>query len=220
MTAIWGDAAPWRLCSATMNAGPCGEAGPIWCMIPSTTMNCRHVSSDPPGSYLCVPMMAQGEVMGIFHLRKDTPEDQEQMKAIGQFAATVAETMALALANLKLRETLRNQAIRDGLTGLFNRRYLEETLERELSRSKRQGTPLGVIMLDLDHFKEYNDTYGHNAGDELLCALGQLIQDQIRREDIACRFGGEEFLLIMPGAPMDVALERANELNLRRQAAP
>ena len=120
----------------------------------------------------------------------------------------------MALANLKLRETLRNQAIRDGLTGLFNRRYLEETLERELSRGKRQGNPLGVIMLDLDHFKEYNDTYGHNAGDELLCALGQLIQDQVRREDIACRFGGEEFLLIMPGAPLEIALERANELNL------
>ena len=68
-------------------------------------------------------------------------------------------------------------------------------------------------MLDLDHFKEYNDTYGHNAGDELLCALGQLIQDQIRKEDIACRYGGEEFLLIMPGAPLDVALERAASLN-------
>ncbi len=159
-------------------------------------------------------MMAQGEIMGIFHLRKATTGSKEQIQDIGQFATTVAEAMAMALANLKLRETLRNQAIRDGLTGLFNRRYLEETLERELSRGKRQGNPLGVIMLDLDHFKEYNDTYGHNAGDELLCALGQLIQDQVRREDIACRFGGEEFLLIMPGAPLEVALERANELNL------
>ena len=108
---------------------------------------------------------------------------------------------------------MRNQAIRDGLTGLFNRRYLEETLERELSRGKRSGISLGVIMLDLDHFKEYNDTYGHNAGDELLCALGQMIQDTVRREDVACRFGGEEFLLIMPGASMDVALDRARVLH-------
>jgi diguanylate cyclase (GGDEF)-like protein/PAS domain S-box-containing protein len=176
-------------------------------------MNCRHVSAEAPGSYLCVPMMALGEIMGIFHLRKQTPEDQEQMKAIGQFATTVAETMALALANLKLRETLRSQAIRDSLTGLFNRRYLEETLERELSRSKRADSPLGVIMMDLDHFKEYNDTYGHNAGDELLAALGHTIQEQMRREDIACRYGGEEFLLIMPGAPLEVAVERAQIMN-------
>jgi diguanylate cyclase (GGDEF)-like protein len=157
--------------------------------------------------------MAQGEVMGIFHLRQANPEPADQIKATGQFAGTVAEAMAMALANLRLRETLRNQAIRDGLTGLFNRRYLEETLERELSRGKRSGSPLGVIMLDLDHFKEYNDAYGHNAGDELLCALGQMIQETTRREDIACRFGGEEFLLIMPGAPMDVALDRAQVLN-------
>ena len=178
------------------------------------SMNCHHVSSETPGSYLCVPMMAHGEIMGIFHLRKEASGEPDQIKAIGQFASTVAEAMAMALANLKLRETLRNQAIRDGLTGLYNRRYLEETLERELSRNKRQGSPLGVIMLDLDHFKEYNDTYGHHAGDELLCALGQLIQDQIRQEDIACRYGGEEFLLIMPGAQMEIVLERANELIL------
>ena len=213
MTAIWGDAASLEL---VFGNDEC------WCLRRSraylvadsgNTMNCRHVSTSLPGSYLCVPMMAQGEIMGIFHLRKDAPEAKEHLQDIGQFATTVSEAMAMALANLKLRETLRNQAIRDGLTGLFNRRYLEETLERELSRGKRQGNPLGVIMLDLDHFKEYNDTFGHNAGDELLCALGQLIQDQVRREDIACRFGGEEFLLIMPGAPLEIALERANELN-------
>ena len=106
-------------------------------------MNCHHVSSETPGSYLCVPMMAHGEIMGIFHLRKEAPGSRIRSKAIGQFASTVAEAMAMALANLKLRETLRNQAIRDGLTGLFNRRYLEETLERELSRNNRQGTPPG-----------------------------------------------------------------------------
>ena len=143
-------------------------------------MNCRHVAPPLPGAYLCVPMMAQGEVMGILHLCKKAQEIQEQMVGIAQFATSVAEVMALALANLKLRETLRNQAIRDGLTGLFNRRYLEETLERELSRSKRQEIPLAVIMLDLDHFKECNDAYGHNAGDDLLMALGGLIREQIR----------------------------------------
>jgi diguanylate cyclase (GGDEF)-like protein len=127
----------------------------------------------------------------------------------------VAEDLALALANLRLRETLRSQAIRDPLTGLFNRRYLEETLDRELNRAKRTGIPIAVIMMDLDHFKTYNDTFGHNVGDEILSALGNLVKSQIRGEDIACRYGGEEFLLIIPGAAMEVALDRAE---LLRQA--
>ncbi|MGD0827011.1 MAG: PAS domain S-box protein [Desulfobaccales bacterium] len=213
MTAVWGEAPRmevsfgndecWSL--RRSRAYPVADSG--------STMNCRHVAAPLPGAYLCVPMMAQGEVMGILHLRKMTQEIKEQMAVIAQFATSLAEAMALALGNLKLRETLRNQAIRDSLTGLFNRRYLEETLDRELSRSKRQGSPLGVIMLDLDHFKEYNDAYGHTAGDELLISLGELIQKQVRREDIACRYGGEEFLLIMPGAPLEVALNRAKELN-------
>ncbi len=213
MTSIWGDASSLELVFDHDECWSLRRSRAYLVHDTTTSMNCRHIGADLPGSYLCVPLMSQGEVMGIFHLRQATPEPADQIKATGQFAGTVAEAMAMALANLKLRETLRNQAIRDGLTGLFNRRYLEETLERELSRGKRSGSPLGVIMLDLDHFKEYNDTYGHNAGDELLCALGQLIQDTVRREDIACRFGGEEFLLIMPGAPIDVALDRANMLN-------
>ncbi len=214
VTATWGEAAAQELVFGHDECWSLRRSRGYLVADSGTTMNCRHVATELPGSYLCMPMMAQGEVMGILHLRKAAPEDADQMKTIGQFATTVAEAMALALANLKLRETLRNQAIRDGLTGLFNHRYLEETLDRELSRGKRSGASLGVIMLDLDHFKEYNDTYGHNAGDELLCALGQLIQDQIRKEDIACRYGGEEFLLIMPGVSMEIALERANELNL------
>jgi diguanylate cyclase (GGDEF)-like protein/PAS domain S-box-containing protein len=214
MTATWGETAALELVFGNDECW-CLRRTRIFLVADSrNTMNCRHVAGSLPGSYLCVPMMAQGEVMGIFHLCKASAASPEQIHAIGQFATAVAERMALALANLKLRETLRNQAIRDGLTGLYNRRYLEETLERELSRNKRQGTHLGVIMLDLDHFKEYNDTYGHHAGDELLCALGQLIQDQIRHEDIACRYGGEEFLLIIPGAPREIVLERAHELNL------
>jgi diguanylate cyclase (GGDEF)-like protein/PAS domain S-box-containing protein len=214
MTSIWGDASSMELVFGNDECWSLRRSRAYLVADSANTMNCRHVHSSLPGSYLCVPMMAQGEVIGIFHLRKAEVGSKEELQSVSQFASTVSEAMAMALANLKLRETLRNQAIRDGLTGLFNRRYLEETLERELSRGKRQGNPLGVIMLDLDHFKEYNDTYGHNAGDELLIALGQLIQDQVRREDIACRFGGEEFLLIMPGAPLEIALERANELNL------
>ena len=107
---------------------------------------------------------------------------------------------------------MRSQAIRDDLTGLFNRRYMEETLERELHRVTRLGIPLGLAMLDLDHFKRYNDTFGHHAGDELLRTLGGLIRSQIREDDIACRYGGEEFLIIMPGASLEVTLERTEHL--------
>jgi len=182
---------------------------------PREALRCRHVAEAALGGYLCVPLVAQGETLGVFHV-KFGPQPETQVTGLAvardQLALTVAEDMALALANLRLRETLRSQAIRDSLTGLFNRRYLEETLERELNRVKRQGTSLGVIMMDLDHFKQYNDTFGHSAGDELLSALGILLKSQIRGEDIACRYGGEEFLLILPGASPEVALERAEIL--------
>ena len=179
------------------------------------TLCCPHVAEVVPGGYLCVPLIAQGETLGVFHLRPGLPAEAQPpaLAAVkDQLALTVAEDLALALANLRLRETLRSQAIRDALTGLFNRRYLEETLEREITRVKRQGISLGVIMMDLDHFKLYNDTFGHSAGDELLSALGILLKSQIRGEDIACRYGGEEFLVILPGASVSTALERAEIL--------
>jgi diguanylate cyclase (GGDEF)-like protein/PAS domain S-box-containing protein len=214
MTAVWGEAPRMEMAFGKDECWSINRSRAYPVADSGSSMNCRHVVGTPlPGAYLCVPMMAQGEVMGILHLCKITQESKEQMAGIAQFATSVAEAMALALANLKLRETLRNQAIRDDLTSLFNRRYLEETLNRELSRSKRQGSPLAIIMLDLDHFKEYNDTYGHHAGDELLMSLGEQIQGQNRGEDIACRYGGEEFLLILPGAPLEAALKRAEELN-------
>jgi diguanylate cyclase (GGDEF)-like protein/PAS domain S-box-containing protein len=184
---------------------------------PREALLCRHVSSACCGGYLCVPLVAQGETLGVLHLEPGPrPEGQTAGVAMPkeQLAVTVAEDMALALANLRLRETLRSQAIRDPLTGLFNRRYMEETLDRELKRSTRTGSPLAVIMMDLDHFKDYNDTFGHNAGDELLSALGNLVKSEIRGEDIACRYGGEEFLLIIPGTSMEVGLERAELLRL------
>jgi diguanylate cyclase (GGDEF)-like protein/PAS domain S-box-containing protein len=182
---------------------------------PQETLRCPHVAEAVPGGYLCVPLIAQGETLGVLHLRPGPPAEAQtpELAAVkDQLALTVAEDLALSLANLKLRETLRSQAIRDSLTGLFNRRYLEETMERELNRVKRQGIPLGVIMMDLDHFKQYNDTSGHSAGDELLSALGILLKSHIRGEDIACRYGGEEFLLILPGASMEIALQRAESL--------
>jgi len=124
----------------------------------------------------------------------------------------VADSVALALANLKLRETLRHQSIRDPLTGLFNRRYMEETLERETRRVARAQRPLGIIMLDVDHFKLFNDTFGHDAGDSLLREFGNFLRAHVRGEDVACRYGGEEFTLILPEASLEVTRQRAEHL--------
>jgi len=108
-----------------------------------------------------------------------------------------------------LREALREQSIRDPLTELYNRRYMEEALFQQLSRVTRQVLPLGLIMIDIDHFKNFNDTHGHAAGDALLRELGQFLKNHVRNEDIACRYGGEEFLLIMPDASLEAAHQRA-----------
>jgi diguanylate cyclase (GGDEF)-like protein len=118
----------------------------------------------------------------------------------------------LALTNLQLRVTLRGQSVRDPLTGLFNRRYMDETLGREIRRAVREGHTLGIIMFDIDHFKAFNDTLGHEAGDAVLQKLSEFILEHFRGEDIACRFGGEEFILILPNASLDDTYKRAESL--------
>jgi len=112
-----------------------------------------------------------------------------------------------------LQSQLREQAIRDALTNLFNRRYLEETLERELARAVREVYPLCIVMMDIDHFKDVNDTYGHEAGDLVLKTLAETVTKQSRQGDFVCRFGGEEFVLVMPNINIDVAKERVNSLH-------
>ena len=112
-------------------------------------------------------------------------------------------------ALLESQALLRELSVRDHLTGLFNRRYLEETLERELLRASRQQSSLGVIMLDVDDFKQINDTYGHDAGDTVLRKLGKLLREHVRGEDMPCRYGGDEFILVLPGASPEVTRKRA-----------
>ena len=159
---------------------------------------------------LCVPMMAQGETLGLLYLSSQEVGQLSDSKQ--RLAVAVAEHIALALANLKLRETLRNQSIRDPLTGLFNRRYLEESLQRELHRAHRNHQSVGIIMIDIDHFKRFNDTFGHKAGDMVLRELGAFLLGNIRTSDIACRYGGEELTLILPESDLMDTEKRASQI--------
>lgn len=213
--ATWGEKPP-TLSGVTWN--DCWVMQHGQCLLvehPHSTLQCQCFI--PSGAtlqsypYMCVPMVAHGETMGILHLRHG-PDAPPPVRALWeQLALTTASKLALELANIQLRERLRSQSIRDPLTGLFNRRYLDETLKRELERATRHNYPVGVIMLDVDHFKCFNDTYGHDGGDALLRALGTLLQSSIRSDDIACRYGGEEFTLILPGAPLDQTQRRAEQ---------
>ena len=134
------------------------------------------------------------------------------MEALARQAAAVGERISLALANLRLREVLRSQSIRDPLTGLFNRRHMEESLEREVHRAARNEECVTLLMLDIDHFKQFNDTFGHQAGDTLLRALGDFLSQRTRGQDVACRYGGEEFVLILAGATAEDGCKRAELL--------
>ncbi len=184
---------------------------------------CRHISRAGARTYICAPLLAHNETLGVLHIEMQAsaadgaspcgPDDAPRLEgACAKLAMTLADHAALALANLRLRESLRSQAIRDPLTGLFNRRYLEETLAREVRRAARRNATLGVIMFDIDHFKQFNDAYGHQAGDAILRAIGSYLQSHTRAEDIACRYGGEEFTLILPEAPLTILMQRADQI--------
>ncbi len=184
----------------------------------SSDLVCRHARDAEAAVLLCVPLVANGQAVGILHLRAGVASavrfagDEKAGEAWRRLATMVAEQVALAMANVTLRETLRNQAIRDPLTGLFNRRYMEESLDRELLRAARRGSSLGVVKLDLDRFKDFNDSHGHAGGDALLRELGAFLRSSLRAEDIACRYGGEEFTLILPDASLEHTRARAEEL--------
>jgi diguanylate cyclase (GGDEF)-like protein/PAS domain S-box-containing protein len=175
-----------------------------------TTAPCAHAAG-VKSTYLCIPIMAQGEALGILHFQAtDTAPSLADSEL--SFRTTFAGQVGLSVANIRLREALRTQSIKDPLTGLYNRRYLEEMLEREIRRAVRAGQSLGILMLDLDHFKKFNDTYGHDAGDTVLREASSFFIKSIRVEDIVCRFGGEEFVIILPTADLNAARGRAERI--------
>jgi diguanylate cyclase (GGDEF)-like protein len=184
---------------------------------------CAHADASEGDWHLCVPMMAQGEALGVLYFRIDAEENRRTDPGLIaedrlHFYFNVSETLALAVANIRLRETLQHQAIRDPLTGLFNRRYFQETLKRELHRASRAKSPLSLVILDIDHFKRFNDTYGHDAGDAALKAVSEILIGRTRVGDVACRHGGEEFVLAFPGLPAEVAASRVEALRREIEA--
>lgn len=190
----------WALRRNRLHASESGDPG----------FRCKHLEKGFEGAYLDVPIILSGELLGLVYV--ELPSASGISERARKMLPVVAEHLALSFSNLKLRERLREQSIRDPLTGLFNRRYMKETLDRELHRASRHNEPLSVVMLDIDDFKRINDTYGHDAGDGVLKEVSSRITGVIRGSDFACRLGGEEFIIVMPAVALDRAGRRAEEL--------
>lgn len=181
---------------------------------------CAHVSSSgEKEDYCCIPILAHGETIGLLHLsfgcvpkHDRTTRRTENIVEQRRLGLVCAEQISLAIANVKLRDQLRDQSIRDSLTGMFNRRYMLETCRREFSRAIRAGQNVSILSIDVDHFKKFNDNHGHDAGDTVLRTVGDCMKNSFRDEDVPCRFGGEEFVVILPGADAIVAARKAQEL--------
>ncbi len=188
-----------------------------------------HVNTDSRGALRCdhhlgtataleLPMTAHGEIQGMLKIATTLPDAAAQLERIQPLATAIADAMSLAVSNIALREKLRTQALRDPLTGLYNRRYMEDALSRYASLTERSGTHLSVIMIDLDHFKKLNDAFGHAVGDSVLRETAAQIMGALRASDVACRYGGEELLVILPECGLIEATAKAEVLRERIEA--
>ena len=177
---------------------------------------CPHLRQSSSTAYICLPLIGKGEVPGLLHLgtKRSAPEDDRQgnIVELKEIAVIFAEYLSLSITNIKLSEKLTSQSIRDPLTGLYNRRYMEETMQHEILRAARKNTKIGIVMVDIDHFKQINDTYGHDAGDEFLKKLTGFFKLKIRDSDFIFRYGGEEFMLILPESSVEDTYKRADSL--------
>lgn len=211
----WGDCAmPERF--ALRDCWALRRARSHACTDPAHQLSCAHDRDAFRHESICVPLVTGSETLGSFHLLIETAPEADIAEVLAR-AERFAETLSLSLSNLKLRASLHEKAMRDALTGLYNRRYLDETLPRELQRSRRDGKPLCLAMIDVDHFKRFNDEFGHEAGDHVLRALGALLRKRVRTCDLACRYGGEELCLVLPACEMKDALLRLDDI--REQVA-
>ena len=178
---------------------------------PRTDLLCQHFAGEVLVGSLCVPLIVRSGTVGLLCLTGVAGMGRVSITR-QQLAVAAGETIKLSLHNLKLREELREQAVRDPLTGLCNRRYLEENLGRELHRARRANAPLCVVMLDLDKFKPFNDTFGHEAGDALLRELARVLCEKLRKSDISCRYGGDEFVLVLPDFSLADTRQRMEQI--------
>jgi diguanylate cyclase (GGDEF)-like protein len=211
-SATWGEAPPTN---ATFSPGDCwalrrGQSH----IARSNEVRCAHVTETDCVS-MCIPLIAQGETLGVLHILVDPAVKElaeHHLNEKSRLAKSLAEHVGLAIANLKLREAMRNMSVRDSLTGLYNRRYMDEALIQELHRARRSGEQVAVLMLDIDRFKTFNDSFGHKAGDAVLQELGRFLRSSTRAGDIACRYGGEEFAIILPSSTLEGGARRAEEI--------
>jgi diguanylate cyclase (GGDEF)-like protein len=187
---------------------------PRWRLPRASEIHCTHFAGKPPERYLCLPIVAHGNTMGVLYVQCYDDATVELVNRHMEGLRELVQFTGMAVATLNLRTKLENQSIRDSLTGLFNRHFMQISLERELARATRRKQSLAVFMLDLDQFKKFNDTYGHAAGDMVLKAIADIFLASIRSEDIACRYGGEEFTIILPDITAAAAFERAESVRM------
>ncbi|HZY61767.1 MAG TPA: diguanylate cyclase [Edaphobacter sp.] len=180
-----------------------------WRLPGQSEIHCSHFTGTAPDRYACIPLAAQGDTLGFVYLECPTAEvaqfAHERLPQVNE----MVELASMAIAGLNLRAKLENQSIRDGLTHLFNRHFMAIALERELHRAARRTTQLALLMMDVDHFKAFNDTFGHEAGDAVLREVAECFRLSVRNDDVVCRYGGEEFVIILPETNQETALERA-----------
>lgn len=185
-----------------------------------------HINDPATGTLCCmhhigaaatieVPMMARGQVHGLMMLAVEADDASQQLRSIRRLSRAMADSMSLALSNIALREKLRTQSLRDPLTGLYNRRYMEDALERYVSLAERTGNSTSVIMIDLDNFKRVNDEHGHAKGDAVLRDVAAQLIGGLRPSDVVARYGGEELMVILPGCSLEGAEIKAEGLRAR-----
>jgi len=213
IAATWGDSTATLLNGFSPEAC-CGlRSGRVrWRKPGQSEVNCSHFTTTPPNYYVCLPLAAQGDTLGIVYVECASAGVAAMVEAQSDPLHEMIEMASMAIAGLNLRSRLEHQSIRDGLTGLFNRHFLEIALDRELRRVVRKQKPVAMLMVDVDHFKKFNDTFGHEAGDHVLRQVAETLQRAVRSEDIVCRYGGEEFVLILPEMSLECAIEKAELL--------
>lgn len=178
------------------------------------SFSCDHVEPHDDTAYICLPILAHGETVGLMHLTPAENVSGSDFLKQRKLAQMAAEQVSLAIANTRMRDELHNQSIRDSLTGLYNRRHFIESLRKRIDTSKHTGHPVSLVSIDVDHFKKFNDNHGHDAGDMVLRAVGTALEQACDGEQLPCRLGGEEFMVLLPESSQDDAAGFAEKLRV------